>query len=1060
MEQLSPEPHDSPQNNCIAHYKSKSLDSKFYSNTVKYPNFKKNINDHKPISKNILLSTNTKLSLTPQNNHSPNLDAFLEENHKKLNSYLLQIILDPSQGPLYKSKHQTYPTAHSCNKISTICTDSEGFSDQDQQYLNSAVQYLLQDIRPSKKSNILKKKFLEKLDNIIKANFPDCNVEILVFGSTMNGLGTHSSDIDICLVTKKRQLEDILVINKALKAHKLQTFCIPYARVPIVKIWDPYLKVASDINVNNTIALYNTKMIQTFLEIDPRVQPFLMTIKHWTKQREINDAAFGGTLSPYSWVNISLVFLQMRNPPILPVLHPCENPLVDVTINNNYRKVDLAFNDNVDELKGFGSKNTESIGKLLFLFFKHFATEFDYENLVISLRHGGYLPKSAKGWHIGRPSKIMCIEEPFSTWLNLAHGANHFTVNGIQSEFIRAYNILFSGGSIFDVCEKYNSKNHQNEHLPKYNMRFGPPQNYSRTRYSHEDFNSRKSNHEYTKNKPHYARSNDGDNTLSNHSQKHGYLSNKSSSSSSSNNFHARSLSVEPPCTQGSKLRLTKTPNDRLSPLPQSPIFQSSPLTSDHSNTQNNRERFYKSASATPLRSTERYTRSESRKPHTSRKNSSNIENGSNSYNKPKTSSKKTTANHNNLSLSLDTTTNNNSTETQPHLSYKQKSTNKTDFSRTQHRNGKLSISALATSLCTCPRTYIRGNSTNLPTLVHLSSCVLGSIVQNSSKNCSSKEHRFYCDYNTPTMFKNMDPMHPQLVSYSTRINPGVPEHGYIPLKSLLCVQNSLNNKSGYIYEPSAVKLYQRLTSGLKPGQNGIRTHRRNLSSPSSFNYTENKPRNPEKKVLGSNNKTLYSSEHTVVSDTDSTKSADSVCILGGEEGCKHGRSTNSSDASECANCTNYNTQENKGYKSAYTKELQNSVSQGTIRILETDGLQAGIYHQRIPKPKVYTEVSDSDMDLTSISTAEVGSGTDSDIDDEYITNEHTSNGNFVVQAFPYPQNGMITITQNRSQLYPNTNGITKAYNNVQARQKQKSDANLNLQTCPLGYNGYSSNEF
>jgi DNA polymerase sigma len=66
--------------------------------------------------------------------------------------------------------------------------------------------------------------------------------------------------------------------------------CIPQAKVRIVKIWDPVLKLSCDMNVNNTPALENTRMINTYIQIDERVRPLAMIIKHWTKQRIVNDA--------------------------------------------------------------------------------------------------------------------------------------------------------------------------------------------------------------------------------------------------------------------------------------------------------------------------------------------------------------------------------------------------------------------------------------------------------------------------------------------------------------------------------------------------------------------------------------------------------------------------------------------------------------------------------------------------------------------------------------------------------------------------------------------------
>lgn len=66
--------------------------------------------------------------------------------------------------------------------------------------------------------------------------------------------------------------------------------CVPHAKVPIVKFWDPELQLACDMNVNNTLALENTRMIKTYVEIDERVRPLAMIIKQWTKRRILNDA--------------------------------------------------------------------------------------------------------------------------------------------------------------------------------------------------------------------------------------------------------------------------------------------------------------------------------------------------------------------------------------------------------------------------------------------------------------------------------------------------------------------------------------------------------------------------------------------------------------------------------------------------------------------------------------------------------------------------------------------------------------------------------------------------
>ena len=66
--------------------------------------------------------------------------------------------------------------------------------------------------------------------------------------------------------------------------------CRAAAKVPIVKFWDPVNQLACDINVNNPLALENTRMIKTYVQLDDRVRPLAKIIKHWTKQRILNDA--------------------------------------------------------------------------------------------------------------------------------------------------------------------------------------------------------------------------------------------------------------------------------------------------------------------------------------------------------------------------------------------------------------------------------------------------------------------------------------------------------------------------------------------------------------------------------------------------------------------------------------------------------------------------------------------------------------------------------------------------------------------------------------------------
>lgn len=75
--------------------------------------------------------------------------------------------------------------------------------------------------------------------------------------------------------------------------------CVHAKAVPIVKIWDPQLQIACDLNVNNHVALKNTRLVRAYMELDRRVRPLAMIVKYWTKRRIINEGIF--TLFYISW---------------------------------------------------------------------------------------------------------------------------------------------------------------------------------------------------------------------------------------------------------------------------------------------------------------------------------------------------------------------------------------------------------------------------------------------------------------------------------------------------------------------------------------------------------------------------------------------------------------------------------------------------------------------------------------------------------------------------------------------------------------------------------------
>lgn len=140
-------------------------------------------------------------------------------------------------------------------------------------------------------------------------------------------------------------------------------------------------------------------------------------------------------------------FLQTRPNAILPNLHDKQH-LKQAGGNN-----DSSFADDLDALASFGDRNRETIGDLLFAFFRFYAYEFDYENLVISVRHGTQISKKGKNWHLATNNRL-CVEEPFNLGRNLANTADDFSWRGLHLELRRAFNLV-SQTKLAECCEEY-----------------------------------------------------------------------------------------------------------------------------------------------------------------------------------------------------------------------------------------------------------------------------------------------------------------------------------------------------------------------------------------------------------------------------------------------------------------------------------------------------------------------------------------------------------------------------------------------------------------------------
>lgn len=141
-------------------------------------------------------------------------------------------------------------------------------------------------------------------------------------------------------------------------------------------------------------------------------------------------------------------FLQTRNPPVLPALH--QLPHLKLPSQNGH---ETDFADDVDALKDFGNANKETLGELLFQFFRYYGHEIDYDTAVISVRSGKLLTKTEKGWHQATNNSL-CVEEPFNTPRNLGNTADDTSFRGLHMELRRAFASV-ADAKLDVCCEQY-----------------------------------------------------------------------------------------------------------------------------------------------------------------------------------------------------------------------------------------------------------------------------------------------------------------------------------------------------------------------------------------------------------------------------------------------------------------------------------------------------------------------------------------------------------------------------------------------------------------------------
>uniref|UniRef100_W6NBI4 PAP 25A-associated domain containing protein n=1 Tax=Haemonchus contortus TaxID=6289 RepID=W6NBI4_HAECO len=269
------------------------------------------------------------------------------------------------------------------------------------------------------------------------SNYFGTRVMLAIYGSTLNGFGTRSCDVDmslsfpgdppkkvtvggaVCPDTVMREVAKALVDYP--NARDEQYIC---AKVPIVRFRGKDLDIEADISYRNDLALHNTQLLRQYCKWDEDRLPTLgIWVKTWAKRCGVGDAS-KGSLSSYAWVLMLVHYLQRTEPiRMLPYLQlGVKNPAECQFVNGW----------NVDFWKFVDVGQSQRVGistyELFVGFLDYFSNHFQYDAHIIQINLPGQVSKRGRWYRCP-----MVIQDPFELDHNLAQGVDDDMFRYIRS---------------------------------------------------------------------------------------------------------------------------------------------------------------------------------------------------------------------------------------------------------------------------------------------------------------------------------------------------------------------------------------------------------------------------------------------------------------------------------------------------------------------------------------------------------------------------------------------------------------------------------------------------
>lgn len=330
-----------------------------------------------------------------------------------------------------------------------------------------------------------------RIEQVLRMIWPDCYV--VVFGSSATGLllpaaaasapdeldasamesgdsKKEEDDLDLCVVVPsspvvRRATAPLAVEMKEHLALYLpdlrDLMAIEGARIPIAMGVDSNTGVKCEMSVNNVSAIWNTRLITWLLtrgvevaatntanastsHLADTIRRFCLWLKHW---RRVKKRTAGVSLSSYGLLILALYFLQQQG--LMPAVDCSKAAAASEEALGSFsvEAVDQFFADMpcpaTKSVRDGANDLKVCWWTLVQRFFRFYTTEFDYENVVVSLRTTAVVTKAHKRWTRVAWKAVISIEDPVEVTRDLGMLFTRKTFGKLRCAFAHACSTFF-----------------------------------------------------------------------------------------------------------------------------------------------------------------------------------------------------------------------------------------------------------------------------------------------------------------------------------------------------------------------------------------------------------------------------------------------------------------------------------------------------------------------------------------------------------------------------------------------------------------------------------------